>query len=84
MISVGSDADCDAIGGRVMACGRRRLATHGQQIVGGFSVGVTPSRARPRDILLCLSAPAELAVTIPLAAREEIFLGGVFYVSRWR
>lgn len=83
MISVGSNADCDATRGRVMACGRRRLATHSQQIVGGSSVGVTPSRARPQDILLCLSAPAELAVTSSLTAREEIFWGGID-VSRWR
>lgn len=49
-----------------MAVGR--LATHSQQIVGGFSVGVTPSQARPQDILLWLSASAELAVTSLLTA----------------
>lgn len=60
----------------VMACGRWRLATHSQQIVGGFSVGATPSRARPRDALRCLSAPAELAVTSLLTARSTFGAGG--------
>lgn len=60
----------------VMACGRWRLATHSQQIVGGFSVGATPSRARPRDALRCLSVPAELAVTSLLTARSTFGAGG--------
>lgn len=60
----------------VMACGRWRLATHSQQIVGGFSVGATPSRARPRDALRCLSAPAELAVTSLLTAQSPFGAGG--------
>lgn len=54
----------------VMACGRWWLATHSQQIVGGFSVGVTPSRAKPQDTLRLLSASGELAVTSLLTARS--------------
>lgn len=60
----------------VMACGHWRLATHSQQIVGGFSVGATPSRARPRDALRCLSVPTELAVTSLLTARSTFGAGG--------
>lgn len=60
-----------------MACGRWRLATRSQQIVGGFSVGVTPSRARPQDTLPCLSASAELAVTSSLTALEFLGRAGV-------
>lgn len=59
----------------VVACGRWRLATHSQQIVGGFSVGVTPSRVRPQDTLHCLSASAEPAVTSSLMAQSGRVLG---------
>lgn len=77
MISIGNNGDCGT-SRAVMACGRWRLATHSQQIVGGFGVGMTPSWARPEDKLLRLSASAKLAVTSLLTARSG------FDVSRWR
>ncbi len=58
-----------------MPCGCWRLATHSQQIVGGFFVGVTPSRARPQDVSHSLSATAELAVTRLMTTQSGGVLG---------